>query len=189
MPYYRPGKMLVCVECKNYSRNLRRCDFCGSKQRIYTAVDVNFKSCKLNKNSKSEEKLVPFVPRMINKQYYLCPHCELSTDKMKCIHCGLQIPTTLKIVELSRAEAKKGRNLQGKIILGQFKKFSLKRNDALVNSGSVTKKQMKGSSVPLPDNYVSKHDNFMRYKLNVLKRRWKIRKNQLQIKVFCAQIN
>jgi len=149
--------MSVCEECKSYSRNLRKCDFCGVKQRKFTAVNVDFSSCKLGKNSKVNEKIVPFVPRMVNKQYYLCPQCDLSTDKKKCINCDQQIPTALKIVELSRAVAKKGRNLQGKIILGQYKQFSLKRNDALVNSGSITKKQMKGNLLPLPENYVSKN--------------------------------
>jgi hypothetical protein len=155
VPYYRPGKMSVCAECKSYSRNLRKCEFCGAKQRNFTAVDVDFNSCKLSKNMKVKEKVVPFVPRMVNKQYFLCPHCDLSTDKKKCINCDQQIPTDLKIVELSRGVAKKGRNLQGKIILGQYKQFSLKRNDALVNSGSITKKLRKGNLLPLPDNYVS----------------------------------
>jgi len=146
--------MSVCHECKNYSRNLRQCDYCGEKQRNYVAVYVNFKNIKLTTKS-DKETLVAFKPRMVNKQYYVCPRCELTTDKIKCIHCSLRIPSTVKVVELSRSVARKGRNLQGKIILGHFKKYSLSREDPLINSGSITKRQIEEGAEKLPENYVS----------------------------------
>ncbi|XP_059483175.1 uncharacterized protein LOC132201210 [Neocloeon triangulifer] len=152
IPYLRPGKMSVCQECKNYSKNLRQCEHCGEKQRNYVAINVSFRNTKLTQNEKNEI-LVPFTPRMVNKVYMVCPQCEFTTDKQKCIHCGLRIPSVVKITILSRESGRKGRNLQGKVILGRFKADSLTREDPLVNSGSITKKERQEMVTELPRNY------------------------------------
>ncbi|CAB3374934.1 Hypothetical predicted protein [Cloeon dipterum] len=152
VPNFKPGKMSVCHECKKYSKNLRQCEFCGEKQRNYVAVLVSFKNTKLSHDG-SKETLFPYTPRMVNGVYFECPQCELTTDKQKCIHCGLLIPSVVKVTELSKTAARKGRNLQGKIIPGNFKLDALSREDPQVNCGTITKKDRREDPLELPKGY------------------------------------